>query len=121
MEAKEVKSTVADDGVKFSSDQFSVYAVVEPGQGGDNARGKVESYGKDDIVVATYYVENIDQLPPEDGELNPEVQYIDEIVTDQVLVVLFPVIRFLSVAISVIPKITRQLPHRKPSRIFVNI
>ena len=56
------------DGRKASleSDQFSVYAVVEEGSTGDNARATVNFYGWDSDkesvskLVATYYVKNSD-------------------------------------------------------------
>ena len=83
VEAEEVKATTNEEAVKFSSDKFSIYAVIEPGQGGNEARAKVEFYGKNDSVVATYYVKNSDQIPPEnEDDRDPDVQYIDDIVTD---------------------------------------
>lgn len=58
-----MKSSVEDDTVEFSTDGFSVYAVVDEGEGGDEARVTVNFYGKDTTEpIATVYVKNSDTL-----------------------------------------------------------
>ncbi len=86
--ADRVDSSVDGNTVKFEADGFSVYAVVEPGEGGDYARIKVNFYGLDpNNPVATYYVKNSDVLK-DDENLDPDVvraegySYIDDIVVD---------------------------------------
>ncbi len=60
-EAEEVKATTKDDTVTFSSDKFSVYAIVEPGSTGEEARATLNFYGVDTSTpVATLYVKNAD-------------------------------------------------------------
>ena len=69
--------------VTFEADQFSVYAVVDEGDTGDEARATVNFYGLNDAVVATYYVKNSDVMPPaDDADRDPEASYLDHIVTD---------------------------------------
>lgn len=50
-----------DNGVTFPAYQFSVYAVVEPGEGGDNARLTV-NFWNGSTKVDTMYVKNSDTL-----------------------------------------------------------
>ncbi len=62
-DANSVKTTVnADDqmtAASFETDGFSVYAVVEPGGGGDNARMAVNFYNGT-TLIKTMYVKNAD-------------------------------------------------------------
>ena len=66
--------SIKDGEIVFKSDAFSVYAVVEPGQGGEGARATVNFYtwtftkengkitGKTRQLVTSYYVKNADSL-----------------------------------------------------------
>jgi len=57
----QIDETTPAEEVTANLDSFSVYAVVDDGDTGDNARVKVNFYGKDKTtVVATYYVKNDD-------------------------------------------------------------
>ena len=83
VEPEKVDAEAEAEAVVFNADRFSVYAVLEPGEGGDEARATVEFYGLDDAKVATFYVKNSDVMPPaDDSERDPNASYIDHIVTD---------------------------------------
>ena len=56
-----MESSVDGDTVAFSTDGFSVYAVVEDGSTEDEARATVNFFGKDTLTpIATLYVKNRD-------------------------------------------------------------
>ena len=77
--------------VVFEADQFSVYAVLDPGDEGEEARATVNFYGitkegtavsfNDDDPVKTFYVKNRDLYLGE-GERDPEESYVDDFVYD---------------------------------------
>ena len=49
--------------VNFEAKSFSIYAVVDEGEGGDNARMTLNFYGKDQTtLLATVYIKNSDTL-----------------------------------------------------------
>jgi uncharacterized repeat protein (TIGR02543 family) len=68
------------NGVAFATTGFSVYAVVDEGEGGDNARATVNFY-KGEQLLETFYVKNSDELL-NGGERQPNVQYIEDIIYD---------------------------------------
>lgn len=80
--AEEDIVSIKDGKAEFYSNAFSVYAIVEPGECGDEARVTVNFYGKDtDTPVATFYVKNSDVLLG-DGEREDGKSYIEDIVID---------------------------------------
>ena len=81
-----VENAVFKDGkIIFSSDAFSVYAVVADGSGDNNARATVNFYGKDQTdPVATVYVKNSDSADDlEDIIFDPGVGSIDGLETGE--------------------------------------
>ena len=80
--AEVVPSSINGQDITFDAGSFSVYAVVESGSTVDEARVTVNFYGTNMTTpVATYYVKNSDVLLG-NGERQPNVQYIEDIVID---------------------------------------
>ena len=66
-EPVETVDTEKEDEVVFKAEKFSIYAVLEPGQPGDNAQVTINFYGYPvdsngkQTLIATYYVKNVDK------------------------------------------------------------
>ena len=87
LDAKEnkVKATTTADGSKlteasFETDGFSIYAVVDTGDTGDEARMTLEFYNGS-TLIDSMYVKNSDVLLG-DGERDDSKQYIEDIIYD---------------------------------------
>lgn len=81
VEAEEVDATTAENGVKFSSDKFSIYAIVTPDEVLPEARATVNFYNGD-TLIETFYVKNSDVYLEKDATPSPNVSYINDIVYD---------------------------------------
>ena len=80
-EPEVLDSKTKDGEISFTTDGFSVYAVVEP-YDGPEARAAVNFYNYDGSrKIATVYVKNSDVLLG-DGERQDNVSYLEDIVAD---------------------------------------
>ena len=74
-EAEKVATVdAADADVAIEAEKFSVYAVLDPNEEGEEARLKVVFHEKDGTEIDTVYVKKSDTLP-ENADLYPRVLY----------------------------------------------
>ena len=76
----EVLETTEDGNIVFETDSFSIYAVVDDGNTGENARMTLEFYNGT-TLRATMYVKNSDVLLGDD-ERDNDKSYLEDIVYD---------------------------------------